>query len=142
MLRSYVLVFIQLACIIFIILTGDILPSEIFLLIPGIVFVIISFLSMAEMKFRFNIVPELLENSSLVTSGPFKYVRHPIYTSIIFMILILVINDFTFLRFGVWIILVIVLNIKLNSEEKILAREFPDYIVYKSKSKKLIPFIY
>lgn len=140
--KSYVLVFIQLACIIFIILTGDVIPTDIFLLIPGIMFMIIAFLSMAEMKFRFNIVPELLENSSLVTSGPFKYVRHPIYTSLIFMTLILIINDFSFLRFAVWLILVAVLNVKLNYEEKILAREFPDYIFYKSKSKKLIPFIY
>lgn len=140
--RSYVLVFIQLASIIFIILTGDVLPSDIFLLIPGIMLIIIAFLSMAEMKFRFNIVPELPENSSLVTSGPFKYVRHPIYTSLIFLILILVINDFSFIRFGVWLILVTVLNVKLNYEEKILAGEFPDYILYKSKSKKLIPFIY
>ncbi len=97
---------------------------------------------MAEMKFRFNILPELLKETSLVTSGPFKLVRHPIYTSIIFITLIWIINDFSFTRLGACVLLVIILNIKLQYEEKILIKEFSEYNNYQTKTKKIIPFVY
>lgn len=139
---SYLLVAIQFASVIFLALTGSILPSSILFLILQIIFLLVAFLAMAEMKFRFNIFPRPLNSSTLIVTGPFKFVRHPMYTSIIFITLIWVINEFSFLRLGDWIILVIILNIKLEIEEKILADKFSDYEEYKIKSKKLIPFIY
>ncbi len=142
MAKSYLLVTVQIASIIFLIRTGSIWPSNIVLLILLIIFLLFAFYAMYELKFRFNIFPELLENSKLITTGPFKKVRHPIYTSIIFITLILVINKFSFLRLGVWILLVIILNVKLEYEEKLLLNEFPAYKEYKTTSKKLIPFIY
>lgn len=139
---SYLLVAIQFASVIFLALTGNILPSNIILLVLQIIFLLFAFLAMAEMKFRFNIFPRPLNSSTLITNGPFKFVRHPMYTSIIFITMIWVISEFSFLRLGVWIILVIILNIKLELEEKILSDKFSDYKDYKIKSKKLIPFIY
>lgn len=97
---------------------------------------------MAEMKFRFNIFPSLINNSTLTTSGPFKFVRHPMYTSTILTTLTWLVNEFSYLRLCTWILLVIVLNIKTLFEEKILSKEFPDYLKYRSKTKKLIPLLY
>jgi len=64
------------------------------------------------------------------------------YTSAIFITLIWIINDFTYIRLSAWIILVIVLILKTYYEEKILDEEFPEYKIYTSKTKKLIPFLY
>ena len=139
---SVCLVTIQVASIMYLAITGDIIPSSAFLLILEILFVIFGLWAMAEMKFRFNIFPSLLNNSSLISSGPYKLVRHPMYTSTIFITFIWIINDFTYIRLSAWIMLVIVLNLKTFYEEKILDEEFPEYKIYKSKTKKLIPFLY
>ena len=136
------LVVIQVASIIYLAITGDIIPSSAFLLILELLFVIFGLWAMAEMKFRFNIFPSLLKNSKLTASGPYKLVRHPMYTSAILITLIWIINDFTYIRLSAWIILVIVLNLKAIYEEKILDEEFPEYKIYTSKTKKLIPYLY
>ena len=139
---SVCLVTIQVASIMYLAITGSIIPSSAFLLILELLFVLFGLWAMAEMKFRFNIFPSLLNNSSLISSGPYKLVRHPMYTSTIFITLIWIINDFTYIRLSAWIMLVIVLNLKTFYEEKILDEEFPEYKIYKSKTKKLIPFLY
>lgn len=139
---SILLVIIQVSCIIFLGVTGTIIPAKLILLIPEILFLIFGIWGMAELKFRFNIFPELLKNSTLVTSGPFRIVRHPIYTAGVFISLIWIMNEFSISRFAVWIVLVIILNIKIIFEEKILSKEFPGYNEYKIKTYKLIPYIY
>jgi protein-S-isoprenylcysteine O-methyltransferase Ste14 len=77
----------------------------------------------------------------LVTSGPYKYVRHPIYTGILtatfgtalavslYWLLI-------FLGFGAYFIF------SATREEKYLVSQFgKTYVSYKQKSKMLIPFV-
>jgi protein-S-isoprenylcysteine O-methyltransferase Ste14 len=138
----YILVTLQMSAILFILLTGAIIPSGNLLLILLILFLLVGLWAMAEMKFRFNIFPALLNNSSLITSGPYRFIRNPMYTSIIFMMLILVINEFSYIRMFIWIILIFIFLYKINIEEKILAKEFPEYPEYRSVTKKLIPFIF
>ncbi len=131
-----------MSAIFYIMLTGKIIPSDKTLLILLILFLLIGMWAIAEMKFRFNIFPALLSNSSLVTSGPYRYIRNPMYSSIIFMMLILIINDFTYARLTVWLLLIAIFITKINIEEKILEREFPSYDEYRTRSKRLIPFIF
>ncbi|HAY33885.1 MAG TPA: isoprenylcysteine carboxyl methyltransferase [Bacteroidetes bacterium] len=126
----------------YLMLTGEIIPSdEIYLtlliltLIPGI-WAIYSF------RFRFSIFPDLKEGQTLNTSGPYKFVRHPMYTSVISLTLIWVINNLSLIRIIVWSVLVIVLIIKLKYEEKLLTEKFPEYGSYINNSKMIFPFLY
>lgn len=139
---SICLVVLQIASIMYLAITGDLIPSNKLLLTGEIIFILFGFWAMAEIKFRFNIFPSLLNNSTLITSGPFKFVRHPMYTSTILITLTWLANEFSYLRLCAWILLVIILNIKTLYEEKILDKEFSDYKTYRSKTRKLIPFIY
>jgi len=78
----------------------------------------------------------------LVTNGIFKYIRHPIYLSGIFLgtgIIILFSKDIFIYLF---IIIIITIIYKVESEEKYLLKRFKDYKKYTKKSYKLIPYIY
>ncbi|MCB0729194.1 MAG: methyltransferase [Ignavibacteria bacterium] len=138
----YILVILQMSAIFYIMLTGEIIPSKKIFLLLLILSLLIGFWAIVEMKFRFNIFPALLSNSSLVTSGPYRFIRNPMYTSIIFMMLILLINDFSYPRLIIWIFLILIFIAKINIEEKILLKEFTSYPEYKAKTKRLIPFIF
>lgn len=131
-----------MSAIFYIMLTGEIIPSKKIFLLLLILSLLIGFWAIVEMKFRFNIFPALLSNSSLVTSGPYRFIRNPMYTSIIFMMLILLINDFSYPRLIIWIFLILIFIAKINIEEKILLKEFTSYPEYKAKTKRLIPFIF
>ena len=86
--------------------------------------------------------PKPRDNSSLVTSGIFSVVRHPIY------------SGFIFLSFGwslIWgsvaafvaaFALLIFFDLKARREERWLEAKFSGYTAYKQRIKKLIPFVY
>lgn len=89
-----------------------------------------------------NIAPIVKHGSELVTTGPYKYIRHPMYLAQIIAIIPLLIEYFTYFRFGVLIILIMTLLLKIRYEEKQLLIHFPEYADYKKVSWKMLPYIY
>ncbi len=95
----------------------------------------------AAMRFRFNILPSPLTGTRLMTKGPYAYVRHPMYTTLVFGTLALVINSFSTSKLIAWILLATVLYVKSLIEERILTKHFPEYENYSNITKRIIPFI-
>ena len=141
--KSYTLVFVQFLSIGLILITGPVLPANIFLLlieISGAALGIWAILSMGIGKF--NIIPDPKEDSKLHTRGPYSLIRHPMYLALLLFTLPLVISDFTWWRGLFWLVLFIDLILKLNYEEALLEDKLDGYKEYKQVSYRLIPFIY
>lgn len=83
----------------------------------------------------------LKENPELVTSGPYRLVRHPIYSGVLLAMLGSAIVGGVF-----WLLVVVLFGIYFiysgRQEEKIMTKEFPDqYPEYMKRSKMLIPWV-
>ena len=82
------------------------------------------------------------QGHELVKEGPYRFVRHPIYTGLLVMSIGTAI-DVGCLR--VWLGLAVVFIgfwIKLKQEERLMVRHFPDeYPPYQKQVKALVPFI-
>jgi protein-S-isoprenylcysteine O-methyltransferase Ste14 len=81
------------------------------------------------------------EHPELVTSGPYAFVRHPIYAGIILAMLGSAIAETIF-----WLVPFLIAGAyfvySARSEEKLMAEEFPDtYPAYRSRTKMLVPFL-
>ncbi len=81
------------------------------------------------------------DEPELVTSGPYRYVRHPIYSGILLAMLGTALAASLY-----WLVALAVLGIyfiySATVEEKLLATSFPaTYPSYKTKTKMLIPFV-
>lgn len=141
--KSYTLVAIQIGCIALIAFTGPIIPKNIFFFSIGISGALLGLWAIIVMELgRFNITPDIHPNSQMTFKGPYKYIRHPMYASVLLITLAWILNYPTIPRLSIWIVLIFDLIIKLNYEEKLLVNRYKEYRDYQHKTKKLIPFIY
>lgn len=87
-------------------------------------------------------LPHPREYASLVVTGPYRWVRHPIYCGLIWMAMgwALFIHGWLTLIYAVG--LVLFFDIKSRREECWLTERFPRYTEYQQRVRKLIPFIY
>ncbi len=78
----------------------------------------------------------------LVTTGPYAYLRHPIYAAIIHFVWAGALDNFS------WPVLAWAETVtagaftRMHIEEYLLKQKYPEYGEYKKRVKKLIPFIY
>ena len=91
---------------------------------------------------NFNISPHVRPNGIMIAHGPYRFIRHPMYTAILMVCWPLVAGHFSWLRLGMVAGLTIVLIIKLHLEEQYLKKAFGAYREYTLTSKKLIPFLW
>lgn len=87
-------------------------------------------------------VPHPKQNSSLVTSGAYALVRHPIYSGIILGAFGWGFLYSSLLTLALAAILFLFFDIKSRQEERWLSEKFDDYSAYQQRVKKLIPFLY
>jgi protein-S-isoprenylcysteine O-methyltransferase Ste14 len=81
------------------------------------------------------------EGHQLVKKGPYRFVRHPIYTGILIMSSAQAIQ---FGRLHFWLGLLVVfigLWIKLKQEEAVMLKYFPEYADYRKQVKAIVPFV-
>jgi protein-S-isoprenylcysteine O-methyltransferase Ste14 len=82
------------------------------------------------------------EEPELVTTGPYKTIRHPIYTGIIIAMVgtALAVSLFWFIAVGV---LGAYFIYSATREERYMTEQFPEaYPAYKGSTKMLVPFIF
>lgn len=87
-------------------------------------------------------VPYPKEQATLIETGPYRLVRHPMYSGAI-----LVAFSWAFLVHG-WLtvsyamVLFVFFDVKARREEQWLKEKFSGYAAYQKRVRKLIPFIY
>jgi protein-S-isoprenylcysteine O-methyltransferase Ste14 len=91
---------------------------------------------------NFNIRPELRSGARLVTGGPYRHIRHPMYASVLLGVGALVVADSRPWRIALLVALLVVLMLKAAREEEYLRAAFPDYAAYASRTWRLVPFVY
>ena len=86
---------------------------------------------------------EVSENQKVVDSGSYGLVRHPMYTSTIFLFLSMPLVLDSIFSFIVMLVYPIIIIFRIRNEEKVLENELIGYKEYKEKVKyKLIPYLW
>ena len=91
---------------------------------------------------NFNIHPAPREGGRLVRQGPYRWVRHPMYTAVIAFGLACAVSASTPWGWLAVVALVLVLLKKAGLEERWMAEAHADYAEYRRGTHRLLPGIY
>lgn len=103
--------------------------------------VVIIILSMLQLNKNLSPFPTPKKNSELVTTGLFKYVRHPIYTGILVTAFFLAFYLNSGFKMLIFVLLLILFYYKSEFEERKLMRKFPEYESYRANTGRFFPRI-
>jgi protein-S-isoprenylcysteine O-methyltransferase Ste14 len=100
--------------------------------------------SRAELGPAWSFVPKADQSTGLVTTGPYRLVRHPIYLGLVLLTL------GQALAFSSWLACLIVLigivptfAWRARAEEAVLSRTFGErYVLYRRQTKMIIPHLF
>jgi len=79
--------------------------------------------------------PRPINNSNLVTTGIYRFTRHPMYYSLIFISFGVFITKLSIYYLFLSISLVLIIKFKIALEEQYLNNKFTNYFVYKNEVK-------
>ncbi len=86
--------------------------------------------------------PKPIEGGELVTHGPYRFVRHPIYAGLIFGTLGWALFRGSLLGLALAALLFLFFDLKSRREEQWLREAYPGYEAYQKQVKKLAPWVY
>jgi len=90
---------------------------------------------------NFNIVPEIKDEAKLIVTGPYKFVRHPMYSSLILFMLGVVLWHFNWINLLALTIMSIAVILKAFKEERLWHVNDATYEAYKKRTTMIIPFL-
>ena len=86
--------------------------------------------------------PHPLEKAVLRTNRFYRHVRHPLYLSDLIIIIGWCLYFYSIISIFFPVVAFIFLTFKMDFEEKLLDKKFPEYKDYKKSSYRLFPSIY
>jgi len=90
---------------------------------------------------NFNIRPTPRREGTLVTGGPYRWIRHPMYTSVLLGAAGAAWMSHQVLDAVLWLGLMSVLVVKAGLEERALVLRFPSYQDYKLRTTRFLPWL-
>ncbi len=140
-----ILVFLQFFMIYLHFIQWELLPKkQIIQVTPisyfmGILIIIIAFIIMLvaikDLGRNLSPFPRPITNSNLVTTGIYRFTRHPMYYSLIFISFGFFITKLSIYYLCLSITLTLIIKLKIVLEEQYLKNKFKNYLLYKSEVK-------
>ena len=87
-------------------------------------------------------LPYPREGGTLLHTGPYRFVRHPIYSGAVFIAFGWAIWRHGWLTLVYAALLFLLFDAKARREERWLVEKFPSYTGYQRRVRKLVPFLY
>ena len=105
----------------------------------GILIIIIAFIimivSIKDLGRNLSPFPRPINNSNLVTTGIYRFTRHPMYYSLIFISVGVFTIKLSIYYLFLTISLALIIKFKIALEEKYLMNKFKNYLLYKNEVK-------
>ena len=117
----------------------QLIQASLFSSFLGTLIIIIAFIvilvSIKDLGRNLSPFPRPINNSNLVTTGIYRFTRHPMYYSLIFISIGVFIIKLSIYYLFLTISLALIIKFKIALEEKYLMNKFKNYLLYKNEVK-------
>jgi len=117
----------------------QIIQVNTFSYLVGFLIIIVAFLillfAIKDLGRNLSPFPRPKNNSNLVTTGIYRFTRHPMYYSLIFLSIGIFITKLSFYYLFLSIILSLIIKFKIALEDQYLNNKFKNYLLYKNEVK-------
>ena len=117
----------------------QIIQVSLFSYFLGILIIIIAFIillvAIKDLGRNLSPFPRPIKDSNLVTKGIYRFTRHPMYYSLIFISFGVFITKLSFYYLFLSISLSLIIKFKIALEEQYLKNKFKNYLIYKNEVK-------
>lgn len=77
----------------------------------------------------------------LVTHGPYRWLRHPIYAAILYFIWSTALDHHSPQAILAAVVVTIGAAIRMHAEETLLTGMYPEYVAYRARTARVVPFL-
>ncbi len=89
-----------------------------------------------------HILPSLKTHHILITHGIYKYIRHPMYSGLLILMLAILFSNLNYLTLSIYVLLFVNLTLKAKREEYYLRERFNNYQNYQKQTGIFLPKIF
>jgi protein-S-isoprenylcysteine O-methyltransferase Ste14 len=77
----------------------------------------------------------------LVTTGPYRWFRHPIYAAILYFCWSTALDHHSAPAILAAVIVTIGAAVRMHAEETLLVGMYPEYVAYRARTARVVPFV-
>jgi protein-S-isoprenylcysteine O-methyltransferase Ste14 len=77
----------------------------------------------------------------LVTSGPYRWLRHPIYAAVLYFVWAAAIDHHSVPSLAAATLVTVGAIVRMYAEETLLVGMYPSYVAYRARTARVIPFV-
>lgn len=80
-------------------------------------------------------------SGGLVTTGPYRFVRHPIYAAVLLIVWTGVAANWSLQAAGLGLLATVMSALRMMFEEALVVERYPEYAEYARRTRRVIPFV-
>jgi protein-S-isoprenylcysteine O-methyltransferase Ste14 len=99
----------------------------------------VSVLALRALGRNLSVVPQARR---LADGGPYRWVRHPLYTGELVTVLGIVVRELRPAALALWLVMVALQAYRAAAEERLLSVAVPGYPAYRARTARFVPVVY
>ena len=135
------LVFV-VAAIVVLAVTGNLFASSPFVIASQVAAVALNVWARRSFRkgtFRVSAAPG---GTSIITRGPYRVIRHPMYSAVLLFVWAAVVSHLSVLTLAIGIAVTVVVIARVIAEERLLRARYPEYHNYTLTTRALVPYVF